>query len=74
MQGNIFSDIVSATSKSILESTSAHIFTDGNGWDHVYSMPKKQETGYKLSTFIDDVQMIPQLLITDGCMEEKGGN
>ena len=51
----------------------AQVFTDGLGWDHFFTMKSKAKAGNTLDMLVQEQQWIPQVIITDGFMEQKGG-
>jgi hypothetical protein len=52
----------------------AQIFTDGFGLMYAYPMKKKAEAGLQLEKLIMTLKMIPDMINTDGAVEETGGD
>ena len=70
----IYSDTMFPKVQSIRKMNCAQIYTDTLGWDHFHPMRAKSEAGESLDRFVDENQWIPRTLITDGAMEQKGGD
>jgi hypothetical protein len=61
----VYSDMMFAKkTKSLRQHTCTQIFTDSIGSTHAYPTKKKSEA--------DDLQMIPETIVTDGAAEETG--
>ena len=68
----IFSDTMFPKVKSLRGHTCAQVFTDTLGWDHFYPMKAKSEAGEALSHFVEDTKRIPNPIVSDGALEERG--
>ena len=70
----IYSDTAFLQVKSVRLNTCAQLYTDCLGYDHFYPMRKRSEAGYSLESFVQDNQWIPRTIVTDGAMEQQGGD
>jgi len=69
----VYSDTMFPQVKSVNGKTCAQVYTDGLGWDHFYPMKARSEAGDTLDMFVQENQWIPQVIVTDGAMEQVGG-
>ena len=70
----IYSDMMFPKVLSVQKMDCAQVYMDTLGWDHFHPMKSRSEASESLNCFVKENQWIPRTIITNGAMEEKGGN
>ena len=68
----VYSDTMFAKVKSIRKHSCAQNWTDGKGYTLFYPMRAKSEAPSTVARMVQDMKAIPEVIVTDGAMEERG--
>jgi hypothetical protein len=71
--GTIYSDTMFLKAKSLKQNTVAQVYTDGQGYALFYPLKSKALAWTTVKLVVTDMNAIPETIVTDGAMEETGG-
>jgi hypothetical protein len=69
----IYSDTMFSKAKSLKQNTVAQVYTDSQGYALFYPLKSKALAWMTVKSVVTDMNAIPEMIVTDGAMEETGG-
>jgi hypothetical protein len=73
LKQTIYSDTMFSKVKSLRQNAVAQVYTDGQGYALFYPLKSKALAWTTVKSVVDEMNAIPEAIVTDGAMEETGG-